>query len=49
VAGAFGGRVLAATVAGIDRAGKPRSVAVTGSALKNALGLRSNYFRLRAG
>jgi stage II sporulation protein D len=48
-AGAFGGRVLAATVAGVDRAGKPRSVAVTGSALKNALGLRSNYFRLRAG
>jgi stage II sporulation protein D len=48
-AGAFGGRLLRATLSGLDGAGKPRSVAVSGSALKNALGVRSNYFRLRTG
>jgi hypothetical protein len=47
--GAFGGRLLAAAIAGIDGAGKPRSAAVSGSALKNALGVRSNYLRLRVG
>jgi stage II sporulation protein D len=48
-AGAFGGRLLGARLTGLDGAGKPRSVAVSGSALRNALGVRSNYFRLRRG
>ncbi len=48
-AGAFGGRLLSATVTGIDRAGRRRSVAVGGSRLRSALGARSNYLRLRAG
>jgi stage II sporulation protein D len=48
-AGAFGGRLLGATITGIDGVGKPRSVAVSGSALRNALGVRSNYLRLRVG
>jgi Stage II sporulation protein len=48
-AGAFGGRLLSATITGIDGVGKPRSVAVSGSTLRNALGVRSNYLRLRVG
>lgn len=48
-AGAFGGRLLGATITGIDGVGKPCSVAVSGSALRNALGVRSNYLRLRVG
>ena len=48
-AGAYGGRVLGATLTGIDGAGKPRALAVTGSALRNALGVRSNYLRIRTG
>lgn len=47
--GAWGGRVTAATLTGIDGVGKPRAVAITGSQLKNALGARSNYLRLRVG
>jgi stage II sporulation protein D len=45
--GAWGGRVTAATLTGIDGAGKPRSVQVTGSKLASALGVRSNYLHLR--
>jgi stage II sporulation protein D len=48
-AGAFGGRLTAARLTGLDGAGKPRTVAVTGSQLTRALGARSNYLRLRAG
>jgi stage II sporulation protein D len=47
--GAWGGRLTGARLTGIDGAGKPRTVAVTGSQLKTALGARSNYLRLRAG
>lgn len=48
-AGAYGGRVLSATLSGIDGAGKPRAVAVSGAALRNALGARSTYLRIRTG
>lgn len=48
-AGQWGGRVTGATLTGLDGAGKPRSVQVSGSALRNALGVRSNYLRLRTG
>lgn len=48
-AGAYGGRVLGATLTGIDGAGKPRALAVGGSALRNGLGARSTYLRIRTG
>jgi stage II sporulation protein D len=48
-AGQWGGRVLGATLTGLDGAGKPRSVQVSGSTLKNALGVKSNYLRIRTG
>ena len=47
--GAGGGRLTQARLTGIDGAGKPRAVVVTGSQLKNALGAKSNYLRLRVG
>lgn len=34
---------------GIDGVGKPRAVAVGGSALRDLLGARSTYLRLRKG
>jgi stage II sporulation protein D len=48
-AGQWGGRVLGATLTGIDGSGKPRAVQVSGSALRAALNVRSNYLRIRTG
>lgn len=47
--GAWGGRLTQARLTGIDGVGKPRAVVLTGSQLKNALGAKSNYLRLRTG
>ncbi|HYT11097.1 MAG TPA: SpoIID/LytB domain-containing protein [Mycobacteriales bacterium] len=47
--GAWGGRLLEVELTGLDGAGKPRAVTVGGGRLRRALGLRSTYFRLRAG
>ncbi len=46
--GAWGGRLTAARLTGIDGAGKHRTVTVTGARLTSALGARSNYLHLRA-
>jgi hypothetical protein len=47
--GEWGGRVLQARLTGLDRAGRPRARTVSGGLLRSALGVRSTYFRLRAG
>ena len=48
-AGQWGGRVLGATLTGLDPAGRPREVRLGGSALRDALGVRSTYLRIRTG
>lgn len=48
-AGQWSGRVLSATLTGIDGAGKPRAVRVSGSTLRAALGVKSTYLRIRKG
>jgi SpoIID/LytB domain protein len=47
--GEWGGRVTQARLTGLDRAGKPRAIGITGSQLRSALGARDRYLRVRAG
>ena len=47
--GEWGGRVLQVRLTGLDGAGRPAARTVSGALLRSALGVRSTYFRLRAG
>lgn len=47
--GEWGGRVLLVRLTGLDRAGRHRVRTVSGGLVRSALGVKSTYFRLRAG